>query len=185
MAARVGPRRPAGGRAGGGVLRRGPDRPSFGGGGLLDHPWRGPAPGGHRPVRACSEHHGAPPAEVRGPSGGAAGPAGGTGPADPRGTGLPPRVPVRLAPGPVVGGARPVGSGLAFIAMATLVGRAGATRGAVAIYFLPVVALTLGVLVRRETVEWISLAGVALVLLGAYVTSRRERAPEPSPEVGA
>ncbi len=69
--------------------------------------------------------------------------------------------------------------------MATLVGRAGATRGAVAIYFLPVVALTLGVLVRRETVEWISLAGVALVLLGAYVTSRRERAPEPSPEVGA
>ena len=77
------------------------------------------------------------------------------------------------------------GSGLAFIAMATLVGRAGATRGAVAIYFLPVVALTLGVLIRNETVEWISLVGVALVLAGAYLTSRRERVPTPPPEVGA
>jgi drug/metabolite transporter (DMT)-like permease len=77
------------------------------------------------------------------------------------------------------------GSGLAFIAMATLVGRAGATRGAVAIYFLPVVALTLGVLVRREAVAWVSLVGVVLVLLGAYLTSRRERAPVPSPQAGA
>jgi drug/metabolite transporter (DMT)-like permease len=77
------------------------------------------------------------------------------------------------------------GSGLAFIAMATLVGRAGATRGAVAIYFLPLVALTLGVLVRREAVAWVSLVGVALVLVGAYLTSRRERAPVPSPQAGA
>ena len=66
------------------------------------------------------------------------------------------------------------GSGLAFVAMATLVGRAGATRGAVAIYFLPVVAILLGVVVRDETVEVVQLAGMALVLLGAWLTSRRE-----------
>ena len=68
-----------------------------------------------------------------------------------------------------------LGTGLAFIAMSVLVGRAGATRGAVAIYFIPVVAVVLGVLVLDERVEPISLAGIALVLAGAWLTSRRER----------
>ena len=68
-----------------------------------------------------------------------------------------------------------LGTGLAFIAMSVLVGRAGATRGAVAIYFVPVVALFLGVTVLGERPEPISVVGVALVILGAYVTSRRER----------
>jgi drug/metabolite transporter (DMT)-like permease len=67
-----------------------------------------------------------------------------------------------------------LGSGIAFIAMANLVGRAGATRGAVAIYFVPVVALILGVTVLGEHVAPISLAGVVLVLIGAFLTSRRE-----------
>ena len=67
------------------------------------------------------------------------------------------------------------GSGLAFVAMANLVGRAGATRGAVAIYFVPVVALVLGVTLRGERPALVSLAGVLLVLVGAYLTSRRER----------
>lgn len=66
------------------------------------------------------------------------------------------------------------GTGLAFIAMATLVGRAGATRGAVAIYFVPVVALILGVTLRDETVSASALGGIALVLVGAWLTSRRE-----------
>jgi drug/metabolite transporter (DMT)-like permease len=66
------------------------------------------------------------------------------------------------------------GTGLAFIAMATLIGRAGATRGAVAIYFVPVVALILGVTLRNETVDGMALAGIALVLVGAWLTSRRE-----------
>ncbi|HJV05353.1 MAG TPA: DMT family transporter [Actinomycetota bacterium] len=66
------------------------------------------------------------------------------------------------------------GTGLAFIAMAVLVGRAGATRGAVAIYFIPVVALLLGVTLRDETVPLISVLGVGLVLAGAWLTSRRE-----------
>lgn len=67
------------------------------------------------------------------------------------------------------------GTGLAFLAMATLVGRAGATRGAVAIYFIPVVATILGVVVRNESVEAIQLIGLALVLSSALLTSRRDR----------
>lgn len=67
------------------------------------------------------------------------------------------------------------GTGLAFLAMATLVGRAGATRGAVAIYFIPVVATILGIVVRNESVEAIQLIGLALVLSSAWLTSRRDR----------
>ena len=72
-----------------------------------------------------------------------------------------------------------LGSGVAFVAMTVLVGRAGATRGAVAIYFIPVVALLLGVTVRGESVPPIALVGVALVILGAVLTSRRENAAGP------
>lgn len=67
------------------------------------------------------------------------------------------------------------GTGLAVLAMATLVGRAGATRGAVAIYFIPVVATILGVAVRNESVELLQLGGLALVLASAWLTSRRDR----------
>jgi drug/metabolite transporter (DMT)-like permease len=67
-----------------------------------------------------------------------------------------------------------LGTGLAFVAMATLVGRAGAARGSVAIYFVPVVAIVLGVAFRGESVAPVALAGTALVLLGAWLTSRRE-----------
>jgi drug/metabolite transporter (DMT)-like permease len=66
------------------------------------------------------------------------------------------------------------GTGWAFVAMTTLVGRVGATRGSVAIYFLPVVAIALGVVFRHETVAAISLIGTGLVLAGAYLTSRGE-----------
>ena len=66
------------------------------------------------------------------------------------------------------------GTGWAFVAMTTLVGRVGATRGSVAIYFLPVVAIVLGVVFEDETIAAISLVGTGLVLAGAYLTSRRE-----------
>ncbi len=67
------------------------------------------------------------------------------------------------------------GTGLAYIASSTLLGRAGPTRGAVQIYFIPVVALILGVAFRDESVSPVAIGGVALVLLGAHLTSRRER----------
>jgi drug/metabolite transporter (DMT)-like permease len=66
------------------------------------------------------------------------------------------------------------GTALAFVGMTALVGRVGATRGSVAVYFIPVVAIVLGVVFRSETIALASLIGTGLVLVGAYLTSRRE-----------
>ena len=67
-----------------------------------------------------------------------------------------------------------VNTGVAYVIMASLVGRVGPTRGSVAVYCLPVVAMVLGVIFREETVLPIQIAGTALVLLGAWLSSRRE-----------
>jgi drug/metabolite transporter (DMT)-like permease len=74
-----------------------------------------------------------------------------------------------------------LGTGWAYVAFALLLGRAGASRGAVAIYFTPVVAIVLGVLVRGEDVAAVSLIGVVLVIAGAWLTSRRETPAEVVP----
>lgn len=68
-----------------------------------------------------------------------------------------------------------VGTGYAFIAAGTLMGRVGATRGSVLAYLIPVVALVLGVVFRDETVAAISLVGLVLVLVGAFLCSRSGR----------
>jgi drug/metabolite transporter (DMT)-like permease len=68
-------------------------------------------------------------------------------------------------------------TGLAFAAFATLVGRVGATRGSVTVYLVPVVAIVLGVAVNGEPVQPVSLAGIALVLAGAYLTSHPNQPP--------
>lgn len=67
-----------------------------------------------------------------------------------------------------------LGTALAFVFMATLVGRVGGPRGAIAIYFVPVVAIVLGVAFRDETIAPLAAMGVVLVLAGAWVASRRE-----------
>ena len=67
-----------------------------------------------------------------------------------------------------------LGSAVAFVAVATLIGRVGAPRGAIAIYFVPIVAVVLGVAFLGERVHPLALAGTALVILGAWLTSRRE-----------
>ena len=66
-----------------------------------------------------------------------------------------------------------LGSGVAFVLVTTLVGRVGATRGSVAIYFVPIVAITLGVAVLGESLSALAVVGTALVLTGAWITSRR------------
>jgi len=68
-----------------------------------------------------------------------------------------------------------LGTGLAFVLMTTLVGRVGGPRGAVATYFIPVLAIVLGVLLLDERVAAAAVAGTALVVAGAWLTSRRER----------
>ena len=67
-----------------------------------------------------------------------------------------------------------VQTGATFVVMTALVGRVGATRGGVAIYFVPIVAMILGVAFRSEMVLPIQWAGTAVVLFGAWLTSRRE-----------
>jgi drug/metabolite transporter (DMT)-like permease len=67
-----------------------------------------------------------------------------------------------------------LGTGLAFVLMTTLVGRVGGPRGAVATYFIPVVAIALGVIFLDERVVAVALLGTGLVLGGAWLTSRRE-----------
>ena len=67
-----------------------------------------------------------------------------------------------------------LGTGFAFVMMATLVGRVGGPRGSVAIYFVPLVAIVLGVLANGEQVTVIEIGGTLLVLAGAWLTSRRE-----------
>ena len=67
-----------------------------------------------------------------------------------------------------------LGTGLAFVLMTTLVGRVGGPRGAIAIYFVPIVAIILGVAVRGDALEPIAVAGAVLVLLGAWIASRKE-----------
>ncbi|HVM34688.1 MAG TPA: DMT family transporter [Actinomycetota bacterium] len=67
-----------------------------------------------------------------------------------------------------------LGTGLAFVWMTTLVGRVGAARGSVTIYFVPVVAIVLGVMFRNEDVSTMSLAGTALVIAGAILASRNQ-----------
>ncbi len=66
------------------------------------------------------------------------------------------------------------GTGLAFVIMGTLVGRVGATRSSLITYLIPVVALGLGVVVQDDRVTGVALAGVALVIVGAVLASRRQ-----------
>jgi drug/metabolite transporter (DMT)-like permease len=69
-----------------------------------------------------------------------------------------------------------LGTGLAFVCMTTLVGRIGPSRGSITIYFVPIVAIVLGAVVRDESLAALSLVGTALVLVGAYLTSRKQAA---------
>ena len=66
-----------------------------------------------------------------------------------------------------------LGTGVAYVLMTTLVGRVGAARGSIAIYFVPLVAIGLGVAFLGERVGPVALAGTLLVLGGAWLTSRR------------
>ena len=68
-----------------------------------------------------------------------------------------------------------LGTGLAFVWMATLAGRVGAARGSVTIYFVPVIAIVLGSIFQNDVIAPISLAGTALVIAGAYLASRSQR----------
>ena len=69
-----------------------------------------------------------------------------------------------------------LGTAMAFVWMSTLAGRVGAARASVTIYFVPVIAIILGALFQNDKVAPISLAGTVLVLVGAFLASRMQRA---------
>ena len=66
-----------------------------------------------------------------------------------------------------------VGTGIAFALMGTLVGRVGSTRASFITYLIPVVALVLGVGFRGDEVFVLELIGVAFVIGGAFLASRK------------
>ena len=65
-------------------------------------------------------------------------------------------------------------TGAAFVLMTAFLGRVGSTRGGVAVYFVPVIAMVLGMVFRSEVILPLQWAGTAVVLFGAWLTSRRE-----------
>lgn len=67
-----------------------------------------------------------------------------------------------------------LGTGLGFVLMATLVGRVGGPRGSVAIYFVPIVAIVVGMVFRGESLAPMAAVGTVLVLIGAWIASRKE-----------
>lgn len=79
-------------------------------------------------------------------------------------------------PGPVIAIAilGVLGTGFAFVFMATLIGRVGGTRASFITYLGPLVALGLGAAVLDERVTPLSLVGVGLVLVAAGLGSRAE-----------
>ncbi|MEN9792352.1 MAG: hypothetical protein RL330_430 [Actinomycetota bacterium] len=64
------------------------------------------------------------------------------------------------------------GTGFAYLVYGTLIVRAGTVRGMIGVFFTPVVATLLGVLVRDERISMIAVAGMFVVILGAWLTSK-------------
>jgi drug/metabolite transporter (DMT)-like permease len=68
-----------------------------------------------------------------------------------------------------------VGTGMAFVLMASLVGRVGGNRASFITYLIPLVALALGAAFLAESVSAVALTGAALVLAASVLGSRAER----------
>lgn len=67
-----------------------------------------------------------------------------------------------------------VGTGIAYLVMATLVGRVGPARASFITYLIPVFSLALGVVFRDDDVSAFALVGIVFVIAGA-VTAGRSR----------
>ncbi len=68
-----------------------------------------------------------------------------------------------------------VGTGLAFVLAGRFLSRVGPSRGSIFTYIMPIVSIALGVIFRNDRVAVLSLVGCAVVLGGAFVTSRAGR----------
>jgi drug/metabolite transporter (DMT)-like permease len=68
-----------------------------------------------------------------------------------------------------------LGTGLAFVLMASNAGRFGGTRASSTTYLIPGVALVLGLAFRGESVEALAVVGSAIALAGAYLVNTARR----------
>ncbi|MEM9464750.1 MAG: DMT family transporter [Actinomycetota bacterium] len=64
------------------------------------------------------------------------------------------------------------GTGVAYALAGLLTGRVGAVRMSIVTYLIPIVSIVLGVVFRDESVSGWAIPGTAIVLLGAFLSSR-------------
>jgi drug/metabolite transporter (DMT)-like permease len=64
-----------------------------------------------------------------------------------------------------------LGTGFAFVLFALLSKRTGAVRSMIPTYFTPIVGTILGKLFNNEPIMWISVFGMLIVIIGAWLTS--------------
>ena len=69
-----------------------------------------------------------------------------------------------------------LGSGFAFLLFGTLLKRTGPVRSMIPTYFTPIVGTFLGVLFNDEKILLLSIVGMLIVIFGAWLTSRPEKA---------
>lgn len=67
-----------------------------------------------------------------------------------------------------------IGTGVAFVVYGVLLGRAGPIRSMIGNFFTPIVSVVLGVSFRDEHISWWAVLGMAVVVVGAVMTSRPE-----------
>ncbi len=67
------------------------------------------------------------------------------------------------------------GTGIALVLAGRLMARVGVTRGTIFNYIVPVVAIVLGVVFRNDEFKLLHGVGIALVLVGAFVLSRKSQ----------
>ena len=68
-----------------------------------------------------------------------------------------------------------LGSGIAFLLFGTLLKRTGPVRAMIPTYFTPIVGTFLGVLFNDEKILMLSIVGMLIVIIGAWLTSRPEK----------
>ena len=73
-----------------------------------------------------------------------------------------------------------LGTGFAFVLFALLTKRTGAVRSMIPTYFTPIVGAILGKVFNNEPLLWISVAGMLIVIVGAWLTSLPEKQISPS-----
>lgn len=67
-----------------------------------------------------------------------------------------------------------MGTGFAYVLYGQLLVRAGSVRGMIGVFFTPIVATLLGVLIRDEHISVGAVVGMLIVLVGGWLTSRPE-----------